>query len=140
MIAHTLGGNRGERGIDAIGRDRDDGGVNRRTEPTRDVVFVVYDGIQALDLTGPWEVFHGANDVLDETGSHRPRYRLTLCSTDGRSIRTETGLQIATEPLGERAVAAHARRPRRVRVAIRDRRPRADRRHPPPGCATPSVW
>jgi transcriptional regulator GlxA family with amidase domain len=85
------------------GPDHDDGDVNRRSEPTCDVVdvvdvvFVVYDGIQALDLTGPWEVFHGANDVLDQTGSHRPRYRLTLCSTDGRSIRTETGLRIATE-------------------------------------------
>jgi transcriptional regulator GlxA family with amidase domain len=72
--------------------------MSRRSDRTTDVVFVVYDGIQALDLTGPWEVFHGANDVLDELGPHRARYRMTLCSTDGRLIRTETGLQFATEP------------------------------------------
>jgi transcriptional regulator GlxA family with amidase domain len=66
-----------------------------------DVVFVVYDGIQALDLTGPWEVFHGANEVLDGAAPHRPRYRLTLCSTDGRTIATESGLVIATTPLAD---------------------------------------
>jgi transcriptional regulator GlxA family with amidase domain len=66
-----------------------------------DVVFVVYDGIQALDLTGPWEVFHGANEVLDDAAPHRERYRLTLCSTDGRSITTESGLAIATAPLAD---------------------------------------
>ncbi len=70
-----------------------------RSRDEHHVVFVVYDGIQALDLTGPWEVFHGANGVLDELGPHRARYRLTLCSTDGRMIESETGLRIATEPL-----------------------------------------
>lgn len=75
-----------------------------RTAPV-DVVFVVYDGIQALDVTGPWEVFHGANGVLADDAPGRPRYRLTLCSTDGRMIETESGLSLATEPL------AHAPRP-----------------------------
>lgn len=56
-----------------------------------DVVFVVRDGIQALDLTGPWEVFHGANALLARWSAQRPRYRLTLCSTDGRVIETESG-------------------------------------------------
>lgn len=64
-----------------------------------DTVFVIYDGIQALDLTGPWEVFHGANEVLADTAPHRSRYRLTLCSVDGRAITTESGLVIATQPL-----------------------------------------
>lgn len=72
-----------------------DGPVSR-TRPPVDVVFAVYDGIQALDLTGPWEVFHGANGVLDELAPHRARYRLTLCSTDGRAIETESGLRIQT--------------------------------------------
>jgi transcriptional regulator GlxA family with amidase domain len=71
----------------------------RRPHRQLDVVFVAYDGIQALDLTGPWEVFHGANSVLDDTARHRPRYRLTLCSTDGRLIETESGLRVATTPI-----------------------------------------
>ena len=66
-----------------------------------DVVVVAYDGIQALDLTGPWEVLHGANDVLDAMAPHRPRYRLSLCSVDGRTITTESGLGIATRPVAD---------------------------------------
>ncbi len=64
--------------------------------PDRTTVFVAYDGIQALDLTGPWEVFHGANAILDDRGSARPRYRLVVSSTDGRPIVTESGLSIGT--------------------------------------------
>ncbi len=64
-----------------------------------DVVFLAFDGIQALDVTGPWEVFHGANGVLADEAQERPRYRLTLCSTDGRMIETESGLSLATQPL-----------------------------------------
>ena len=30
----------------------------------RTVVFVVFPGFQSLDLTGPFEVFAGANDLL----------------------------------------------------------------------------
>ena len=63
-----------------------------------DVVFLVYDGIQGLDLVGPWEVFHGANGVLDGTNSRRARYDLSLVSIDGRSVNTESGLAIATRP------------------------------------------
>lgn len=63
-----------------------------------EVTFVVYDGIQGLDLVGPWEVFHGANGVLDSLESPGPRYRLALVSTDGRAIVTESGLSMATRP------------------------------------------
>jgi transcriptional regulator GlxA family with amidase domain len=66
--------------------------------PTRRIVFVAYDGIQGLDLVGPWEVFHGANGVLDSTSASGPRYSLTLVSTDGRAIVTESGLSMATQP------------------------------------------
>ncbi len=78
----------------------DDGSVATPAEADHQVVFVVYNGIQALDLTGPWEVFHGANALLARRPSGRP-YRLTLCSTDGRSIETESGLQLATTALSD---------------------------------------
>jgi transcriptional regulator GlxA family with amidase domain len=68
--------------------------------PDRDVVFVVYDGIQALDLTGPFEVLHGANSVLDGAGSPRPRYRLTVASLTGEAVTSESGLSIGASPVG----------------------------------------
>ena len=60
------------------------------------MVFIAYDGIQALDLTGPFEVFDGANQVLDDLAPQRPRYRSTVVSIDGGLITTESGLQLAT--------------------------------------------
>jgi len=75
--------------------------------PTREIVFCAYDGIQGLDLTGPWEVFHGANGVLDSVDATGPRYRLRLVSTDGRAIVTESGLTIATEPAGAAPPSVH---------------------------------
>jgi transcriptional regulator GlxA family with amidase domain len=81
-------------------------GVARPDRPL-DVVFLAYDGIQALDLTGPWEVFHGANQVLDSTGSRGRRYRSTLASTDGRPVATESGLCLATMPITAAPGPAH---------------------------------
>ncbi|MDJ0769883.1 MAG: GlxA family transcriptional regulator [Ilumatobacter sp.] len=72
-----------------------------------DVLFVVYDGIQALDLTGPFEVLHGANEVAD---THRPegvRYALRVASLDGDTVTTESGLQLATVPLGNVGRSPH---------------------------------
>lgn len=71
------------------------------SDSTIDVVFVVFDGVQTLDLTGPHDVFDGANGVLDGLRSSAPRYRSHVVSLDGRSIRTESGLRIETTPLDE---------------------------------------
>ena len=71
------------------------------------MVFAAYDGIQGLDLVGPWEVFAGANGVLDSLESRAPRYRLTLASADGRSIVTESGLAIASSPFDDVACRPH---------------------------------
>lgn len=74
--------------------------VSRPRRPI-EVVFVAYDGLQALDLTGPWEVFHGANGVLADAAPHAAPYRLTLCSLAGAAITTESGLSISTTPLDQ---------------------------------------
>lgn len=58
------------------------------------VVFVVYPGIQGLDLVGPLEVFSGASKVLDESASHRSRYRTLVASVGGGPIETESHLSI----------------------------------------------
>ncbi len=52
------------------------------------VVFVLYEGIQSLDLTGPWEVFESA--VTRGAGS----YELLAASLDGGPVTTSSGLSI----------------------------------------------
>lgn len=59
----------------------------------RRVVFLAFDGVQMLDLTGPAQVFASANDL--EPG----RYDIRLVSKGGGLIRTSAGVQISTEPL-----------------------------------------
>lgn len=60
----------------------------------RHVVLVVYPGHQVLDLTGPHEVFAGANELLEHrTG--RQTYRITVASTHGGTVASESGLAIA---------------------------------------------
>jgi transcriptional regulator GlxA family with amidase domain len=60
----------------------------------------MYPGVQSLDVTGPLEVFAGAQRLLEARGSRRRGYALKLLSTDGRPLRTSSGLQLVPdEPL-----------------------------------------
>ena len=71
------------------------------TAASHHVVFVVFDGFQTLDLTGPHDVFAGANGVLAD---HRPgavRYRQTVASLEGGEVTSESGLQLSTSPIAE---------------------------------------
>jgi transcriptional regulator GlxA family with amidase domain len=64
----------------------------------RHVVIAVYPGLQPLDAVGPFEVFAGATRVAASLG--RPdSYRITLASTDGEPVWTESGLGLCTVPL-----------------------------------------
>lgn len=58
------------------------------------VVLVVYPGHQILDLTGPHEVFAGADDLLGRRPGQRP-YHLTVASTHGGTVPSESGLAVA---------------------------------------------
>jgi transcriptional regulator GlxA family with amidase domain len=70
-------------------------------QPQHLVVAVLMDQVQALDITGPLDVFTIAND----NGAH---YRLVTASPGGREIRTTAGVRMApdaaledlTEPIG----------------------------------------
>jgi len=55
--------------------------------------FLVYDGLQALDLTGPQDVFGAANG---HTQGQAPYSLLTIAPTNN-TIRTETGLVITPD-------------------------------------------
>jgi transcriptional regulator GlxA family with amidase domain len=81
-----------------------------RPRPPRNIVILVYPGVQSLDVTGPLEVFSGAQLLLD-SGHGRARagqplaeanggraidrgYTTTVVSPDGASVVTSSGLTI----------------------------------------------
>lgn len=64
----------------------------RSGRPTRPVWFLMFDGVQSLDVTGPYEVFAAANEALRED-VYAPR----LVSLDGGQVASESGLAFHTE-------------------------------------------
>ncbi|MCU1361940.1 MAG: transcriptional regulator [Ilumatobacteraceae bacterium] len=68
---------------------------------TRRIVIVAYPGVQALDVTGPHEVFVIASRLVTAEGTNGqpPAYSVEIVSPDGTLIETESGLTIGTRPL-----------------------------------------
>jgi transcriptional regulator GlxA family with amidase domain len=68
--------------------------------PSRSVLIVLFDRVQSLDVTGPLEVFAGANSVaegaLNRAGG-RAAYEIRTASVGGRPVRTGSGLRIAPD-------------------------------------------
>ncbi len=60
----------------------------------KNVVIVVFPGVQALDFVGPQEVFAAAQKLIERTGRTEPSYRITVASIDGAPIATSSGLEI----------------------------------------------
>jgi transcriptional regulator GlxA family with amidase domain len=76
--------------------DKSDGEDDRamsRSEPRR-IVFVTYPQVQSLDVTGPLEVFAGAQRLLEADTSSNPGYELCTLSSDGQPLRTSSGLTL----------------------------------------------
>lgn len=99
--------------------------------PRRTVLVVLYDAVQSLDVTGPVEVFAGAE-------RHTPgTYRITTASLDGAPVRTTSGLTLVPDGTLDGATAPHtlvvpgghgSRRPDpRLTDWLRRHGPRADR-------------
>jgi len=57
----------------------------------RTVLVVLFDGVQSLDVTGPVEVFAGADGLVP--GS----YRIVTASLDGVPVRTSSGLTLVPD-------------------------------------------
>lgn len=70
--------------------------MDRRARP-RNIVIVVYPGVQSLDLTGPLEVFVGAQQLIAAKGCAERGYRVTVASLDGAPLNTSSGLAIVPE-------------------------------------------
>jgi transcriptional regulator GlxA family with amidase domain len=64
----------------------------------RHVVVVVFPGVQPLDAVGPVEVFTGAAKAAQALG-RSCGYRVTLASTEGQTIWSESGVGLCTAPL-----------------------------------------
>jgi transcriptional regulator GlxA family with amidase domain len=63
----------------------------------REVAILVYPGVQSLDLTGPLEVFAGAQLLLDLEGRAERGYRTSVVSADGAPLATSSGLRIVPD-------------------------------------------
>ncbi|MFB7599607.1 GlxA family transcriptional regulator [Streptomyces sp. NPDC056160] len=67
----------------------------------RTVLVVLFDGVQSLDVTGPVEVFAGAE-------KHTPgTYRIRTASLDGGPVRTSSGLALVPDTALADAPAPH---------------------------------
>ncbi len=68
----------------------------RHHEP-RLIVIVVFPGVQSLDLSGPLEVFTGAQRLIEETARPERGYRVRVLSRDGLALRTSSGLRVVPD-------------------------------------------
>lgn len=62
-----------------------------RIDGMRTVLVVLFDDVQSLDVTGPLEVFAGAEALSGGT------YRIRTASLDGASVRTSSGLALVPD-------------------------------------------
>ncbi|CAB4967422.1 unannotated protein [freshwater metagenome] len=85
--------------MDAIGLVAHTEGV-RRT-----VVILGFEGVQALDLVGPFDVFTAATACLAAAGRSRDGYDVSVVSLGGGSVKTGTGLELVAHPLPEDGTA-----------------------------------
>lgn len=67
------------------------------------MVLVGFQGVQALDLVGPFEVFTGATLGLAAQGRQEDGYEVMIAAANGRSINTGTGLEIVASALPDPA-------------------------------------
>ncbi|MEA2153534.1 MAG: hypothetical protein QOI18_1767 [Solirubrobacteraceae bacterium] len=63
----------------------------------RQVVVVLFAGVQSLDVTGPMEVFAGAAPLLESGGRRRRGYEVRALSADGEPLQTSSGLTIVPD-------------------------------------------
>ncbi len=64
----------------------------------RIIDVLTFPAVQLLDVTGPFQVFASANDIVEGAGGARP-YRLRLMALDGEGVTASAGLALAAGPL-----------------------------------------
>jgi len=63
--------------------------------PVRQIALIAFDGVQALDLTGPAGVFSAANEAAG-----RPCYRVCILSPQGGAVTAGSGVRLLTDAIG----------------------------------------
>lgn len=61
----------------------------------RQIAILAFPGVQSLDITGPLEVFAGAQTLIEATGRVDRGYEVSILSRDGAPLQTSSGLTIA---------------------------------------------
>jgi transcriptional regulator GlxA family with amidase domain len=64
----------------------------------RIIDVLAFPGVQLLDVTGPFQVFASANNIVEAAGGALP-YRLRLMAQDGGGVTSGAGVGLATGPL-----------------------------------------
>ena len=72
--------------------------------PVRVVELLAFPLVQLLDVTGPFQVFASANDLVLEAGGHPP-YELKVVARSGVQVTASAGLKLSTRPLPLAAAA-----------------------------------
>jgi transcriptional regulator GlxA family with amidase domain len=62
--------------------------------PSRQIAILAFADVQSLDVTGPLEVFAGAQTLIEATGRAERGYEVRIISRDGAPLRTSSGLTI----------------------------------------------
>jgi transcriptional regulator GlxA family with amidase domain len=60
----------------------------------REIVILAYPGVQSLDVTGPLEVFAGAQELIERTGRRERGYRVSVLAAGRGPLATSSGLTI----------------------------------------------
>jgi transcriptional regulator GlxA family with amidase domain len=68
-----------------------------RTRAARQVVIVVFDGVQSLDVAGPLEVFTGADLYRRVQRLAAPGYTVRTAGPEGSPVRSSSGLLLGTD-------------------------------------------
>jgi transcriptional regulator GlxA family with amidase domain len=63
----------------------------------RQVVILLYPGVQSLDLTGPLEVFTGARRLVEASAGGERGYEMRTLSRNGAPLRTSSGLMVTPD-------------------------------------------
>jgi transcriptional regulator GlxA family with amidase domain len=61
------------------------------------VAIVAYPGVQSLDVTGPLEVFVGAQQLIEAEARHDCGYEVRVLSPDGQPLHTSSGLLVTPD-------------------------------------------
>ena len=61
----------------------------------RQIAILAFPDVQSLDVTGPLEVFAGAQSLVEATGRADRGYEVSVLSRDGAPLQTSSGLTIA---------------------------------------------